>query len=128
MVANVPKRPIVPSQKRKLDATRDPSMCNTAQPFYLLTKSITGELYKSVKLNGSSNARSSVQPTVTDEVDEDVETAGPEMPLVMEDETENDKEGRFFGGGITSDTAEVLDFIDQQDQEATAVWEVDHDN
>ncbi|MCJ1251036.1 hypothetical protein MMC30_008267 [Trapelia coarctata] len=97
------KRPSVPSQKRKLDATRDPS-----------------EVYKSVKLNGNSNARSSGQSTVTDEVDEDDEAAGPEMPTDLEDEGENDEEGRFFGGGITSDTAEVLDFIDERDQEATA--------
>jgi len=89
---------------------------------------VTGEVYKSVKLNGNSNARSSGPPTVTDEVDEDDEAAGPEMPPEMEDETENDEEGRFFGGGITSDTAEVLDFIDERDEEATAVRNKDHDD
>ena len=39
----------------------------------------------------------------------------------MEDEGEADEEGRFFGGGITTDTAEVLDFIDERDLEVVAV-------
>ena len=43
------------------------------------------------------------------------------MPPDMDDEAEDDEEGRFFGGGITTDTAEVLDFIDERDQEAVAV-------
>ena len=86
---------------------------------------MTDEVYKSVKLNGNSNARSSGEPSVTDEVDEDDEVAGPEIPPDIEDDVENDEEGRFFGGGITSDTAEVLDFIDERDQEATAVRKAD---
>lgn len=32
-----------------------------------------------------------------------------------------DEEGRFFGGGISRDTAELLDFIEQRDDEEIAV-------
>ncbi|MCJ1396307.1 hypothetical protein MMC18_009196 [Xylographa bjoerkii] len=97
------KKPTIPSQKRKLNATKDPN-----------------EIYKSIKLNGKENARTNGQTTVEDELEDDEDVAGPEMPPDMEDEAENDDEGRFFGGGITTDTAEVLDFIDERDLEATA--------
>ena len=43
--------------------------------------------------------------------------AGPELPPDFEEEIADDEEGRFFGGGITSDTAEVLNFIDGRDNE-----------
>jgi beta-catenin-like protein 1 len=57
---------------------------------------------------------------VEDDPEEDDDAvAGPEMPPELED-AENDEEGRFFGGGINADTAEVLDFIDERDQEITA--------
>ena len=39
----------------------------------------------------------------------------------MEEEEADDQEGRFFGGGINRDTAEVLSFIDGRDQEGTTV-------
>lgn len=43
--------------------------------------------------------------------------AGPEMPPEEEGSLPDDEEGRFFGGGITSDTADVLDFIDERDKD-----------
>ena len=58
--------------------------------------------------------------TVEDgEDDEDME-AGPEMPP-EEDEEEGpeDEEGRFFGGGITRNTKDVLDFMEEQDKDET---------
>lgn len=51
-----------------------------------------------------------------DEEDADV-VAGPELPSDQDEEVVDDDEGRFFGGGITNDTAEVLDFIDEQDKD-----------
>lgn len=42
--------------------------------------------------------------------------AGPALPPDESEETIDDEEGRFFGGGITSDTADVLNFIDERDQ------------
>ena len=47
----------------------------------------------------------------TDDAEEDGE-AGPELP--PDDDDADDEEGRFFGGGITADTADVLDFIDER--------------
>ena len=55
------------------------------------------------------------------EEEEDDGIAGPELPPDQEAEAPDDEEGRFFGGGITSDTAEVLDFIDGRDGEDTGV-------
>ena len=46
--------------------------------------------------------------------DEDME-AGPELPPDDEEVGPQDEEGRFFGGGITRNTASVLDFMDEQD-------------
>lgn len=51
---------------------------------------------------------------VDTEEDEDVK-AGPQMPPNEEPEGPDDEEGRFFGGGITRDTADVLDFMEEQD-------------
>ena len=65
--------------------------------------------------------KSNGQTTVEDEAEDEDVAAGPEMPADLEEELENDEEGRFFGGGITTDTAEVLDFIDQREQEVTTV-------
>ncbi|MCJ1438717.1 hypothetical protein MMC27_008107 [Xylographa pallens] len=97
------KRPTIPSQKRKLNATKDPN-----------------EIYKSIKLNSKADARTNGQTTVEDDPEEEDDVAGPELPSDMEAGVENDEEGRFFGGGITADTAEVLDFIDERDLEAVA--------
>jgi len=52
---------------------------------------------------------------VEDEEDMNDVEAGPEMP--PEDaQVPDDEDGRFFGGGINNDTAEVLDFIDERDK------------
>ena len=39
------------------------------------------------------------------------------MPIEEEDAGPEDEEGRFFGGGITSNTKNVLDFMDEQDKD-----------
>lgn len=51
-----------------------------------------------------------------DDEDDDV-AAGPELPPDLEEEALDDEEGRFFGGGITADTAEVLDFIEGREKD-----------
>lgn len=59
---------------------------------------------------------------VEDEVDDDGE-AGPEMPPDFGDEdVPDDEEGRFFGGGMEPKTAQAMQYIDQQEEEETAVW------
>lgn len=82
------------------------------------------EMYtKSAKLsNGTSSRTNGRSSTVEDEPDlEDVD-AGPEMP--PEDDVPDDEEGRFFGGGITSEEKEVLDFIDSREGEEAEGEEV----
>ena len=54
--------------------------------------------------------------SVQDEADDDVE-AGPELPPDDEEEGAGDEEGRFFGGGISSDTAEILNYVDTQQKD-----------
>lgn len=61
-----------------------------------------------------TNGKASVED---EQDDEDIE-AGPEMPPA-EDKGPDDEEGRFFGGGITRDTADVLDFMEEQDKGAS---------
>ena len=53
--------------------------------------------------------------------DDDDTEAGPALPPDEADEDPNDEEGRFFGGGITTHTADILDFIDERDQDDEAV-------
>lgn len=50
--------------------------------------------------------------------------AGPALPSDEVEETIDDEEGRFFGGGITSDTADALNFIDERDKGDDAVWAI----
>ena len=62
-----------------------------------------------MKTNGSATVED-------DDENGDIE-AGPAMPIDEEDAGPEDEEGRFFGGGITSNTKDVLDFMDEQDKD-----------
>ncbi|KAH7003843.1 Catenin-beta-like protein [Fusarium venenatum] len=89
------------SGKRKLDPMRDPN-----------------EIYKSAKLNGSGSNRHAQVDDAQDE-DEDME-AGPAAPPPEEEDfgpelPPDDDEGRFFGGGITKQESEILDYVDEAD-------------
>ncbi|KAF4461841.1 nuclear associated [Fusarium albosuccineum] len=87
--------------KRKLDPIRDPN-----------------EIYKSAKLSAdSSNRHTRVDDAPQDDDDTeagpapppaDDEDFGPELPP-------DDDEGRFFGGGITKQESEILDYVDEAD-------------
>lgn len=55
---------------------------------------------------------------VEDEIDDG--EAGPELPPDLED-VPDDEEGRFFGGGMEHKTAQAMEYIDEQEDEA-AVW------
>ncbi|KAI6984061.1 DUF1716-domain-containing protein [Hortaea werneckii] len=82
------------------------------------------QAYKSAKLgdnaspNGSHANGASVEDAADD--DDDIE-AGPELPP---DEDE-DEEGRFFGGGVTKDTADALEYIDEQEGDSYTEEKVD---
>ncbi|WYZ41948.1 hypothetical protein EsH8_V_000843 [Colletotrichum jinshuiense] len=102
--------------KRKLDAVRDPN-----------------EIYKSARLSAadatSRHAGAEDAADVNDDDDvaagpifqpEDGETDeyGPEMPP-------DDEEGRFFGGGITKQESEILDYVDGRGEETAAPEKID---
>ncbi|KAK4063070.1 hypothetical protein Trihar35433_8865 [Trichoderma harzianum] len=82
--------------KRKLDQPiRDPN-----------------EIYKATKLTDrTTNRHAQVEDDVENPADDD--DFGPELP--PEDDVGDDEEGRFFGGGITKQESEILDFVDKAD-------------
>ncbi|KAB8240208.1 beta and beta-prime subunits of DNA dependent RNA-polymerase [Aspergillus flavus] len=88
------------SAKRKLDATTDPN-----------------ELYKAAKLDVNGDVKSKgKEPMVEDENDDDGE-AGPELPPDFDaEDIPDDEEGRFFGGGMERQTAQAMQYIDQQEE------------
>lgn len=53
---------------------------------------------------------------VEDEADEG--EAGPELPPDFEEDIPDDEEGRFFGGGMEQKTAQAMEYIDQNEEEA----------
>lgn len=76
---------------------------------------LTDEVYKSTKLSTNGDVKTNGRAVEDDQIDQDEILAGPEMPPEDEEEPD-DEEGRFFGGGITRDTKDVLDFIDERDK------------
>ena len=92
------KKPAIPNNKRKLEATRDPN-----------------EIYKSAKLAPNGHAKGNGK-AVSIEDEEDIE-AGPSAPPDDDDygpDIPDDDEGRFFGGGVTQEENEVLDYMEEQ--------------
>lgn len=94
---------------------------NILKNIWVLTLNIE-EAYKAAKVDSSDDAKNGGQATVEDEeVDEDGE-AGPELPPDFDQEdVPDDEEGRFFGGGITGNTAAAMDYIEKQEDQDTAV-------
>ncbi|KAI1029876.1 hypothetical protein LB503_008349 [Fusarium chuoi] len=89
------------SGKRKLDPIRDPN-----------------EIYKSAKINANGSNRHAQVNDAQDE-DEDME-AGPAPPPADDEDfgpelPPDDDEGRFFGGGITKQESEILDYVEEAD-------------
>ncbi|KAI0121019.1 Catenin-beta-like protein [Xylariales sp. AK1849] len=94
----------VTSNKRKLEPLRDPN-----------------QIYKSARTNGSSSRHAHVD----DETQEEDIDAGPALPPDNEEaegdygpedeEPDDDEEGRFFGGGISLQQREILDYVDDAD-------------
>ncbi|KAL4930508.1 DNA-directed RNA polymerase II core subunit RPB2 [Aspergillus undulatus] len=94
------KKPLsAASTKRKLDAT-DPN-----------------ELYKAAKLQANGDVKSKGKAPMVEDEEEDDGLAGPELPPDFEDEDiPDDEEGRFFGGGMERETAQAMNYIDEQDK------------
>jgi beta-catenin-like protein 1 len=57
---------------------------------------------------------------IEDEADDG--EAGPELPPDFgEEDVPDDEEGRFFGGGMDRKTTQAMEYIDQQEEDETAV-------
>lgn len=93
------KKPTIPSNKRKLEVSKD---ANAA--------------YKATKIGTGGDVKTNGHTTVDDEDGQGNTEAGPELPP-EEDGLADDEDGRFFGGGVTKDTADVLDFIEERDKD-----------
>lgn len=78
-------------------------------------------MYKGTKLSANGDVKTNARATVGDEgEDDDDVVAGPELPPDEEGQLADDGDGgRFFGGGLTKDTVDVMDFIDEQDKDET---------
>ncbi|MCJ1362375.1 hypothetical protein MMC16_001478 [Acarospora aff. strigata] len=102
------KKPSFPDHKRKSESGRD-----------------SNEVYKSAKLSVNGDATHNRQVTVQEEDEPSI--AGPELPPAEEDgeDSNDDEEGRFFGGGITRDAAAIMDFIDERDKDDMAPEKID---
>jgi beta-catenin-like protein 1 len=75
------------------------------------------QAYKATKVSDTSSPHANGNASVEDapEDDDDDMEAGPSLP--PDDDEGDDDEGRFFGGGVTGETAQALDYLDQQDGE-----------
>lgn len=111
------------SAKRKLEPVKDPS---THPPHAIYTiaqladvNEIIDELYKAAKLETNGDVKSKGKaPAVEDEGEEESEFAGPELPPDFDQEdVPDDEEGRFFGGGMARQTAQAMEYLDQQEKE-----------
>ncbi|EPS30961.1 hypothetical protein PDE_05915 [Penicillium oxalicum 114-2] len=97
------KKPLATgSSKRKFEPVQDPN-----------------ELYKAAKLDSSGDVKSKGKAAMAeDEMDDEDGEAGPELPPDFEEDIPDDEEGRFFGGGMEQKTAEAMQYIDQNEDEA----------
>ncbi|KAG5948153.1 hypothetical protein E4U59_003484 [Claviceps monticola] len=91
------------SSKRKLDVIQDPN-----------------ELYKASKVKSTHDGHGNDDERM-DEREDDEQDFGPSMPPGSNDQDGidgDDEEGRFFGGGISKQESQILDFVDEAaDQE-----------
>jgi beta-catenin-like protein 1 len=104
-----------------------------ARPLQTIDHILSDEIYKAARLNGTSNSR---HARVEDEQtqDDDIE-AGPAAPpednddddygpaVPPDEEAGDDAEGRFFGGGISAQEREVLDYVDEAGGDITIAEE-----
>lgn len=80
-------------------------------------RAVTDELYKAAKLESNGDVKSKGKAPMVEDEEEDNGEAGPELPPDFEEDEPDDEEGRFFGGGMERQTADAMQYIDQQDAE-----------
>ena len=77
-------------------------------------RSSTNGSHDATTSNGSNGKAAFVQDEQSE--DEDDVEAGPTLPPEdVEDEDGDDEDGRFFGGGVTKQEREVIDYIDKNE-------------
>ena len=97
-----------------MDATPVSLGLRLLAPLYLCS---TDAVYKATKTSANGDVKTNARATVKDDVEL---VGGPEMPPEEEEPLpDDDDEGRFFGGGITKNTADVMDFIEEQGNDET---------
>lgn len=117
--AQISQRPSAPSNKRKLEINGRDAGELGLMILAGCTHFSLDAVYKATKITANGDVKSKLKATSEDvgEDDDDV-AAGPELPPDADEQLpEDDDEGRFFGGGLTKDTADVMDFIDEQDND-----------
>ena len=111
------KRPALPSAaKRKAPPTPTPN-----------------EIYKAAKVSANGDVKGKHHATVSNiqtengDDNDDEALAGPTLPPEDEEPAapEDDEEGRFFGSGVSRNTNDVLDYIDEQDSQDAGPEKVD---
>lgn len=84
------------------------------------------EIYKAAKHSQNGDVKGKEHKKAGLEEQDDDGTAGPELPSDEEEEGGPDEEeGRFFGGGVTRNTKDVLDFMEEQDGDQGAPEKID---
>lgn len=74
---------------------------------------VTDEIYKSSRLSTDGDPYRRARLENYQAEDEDEQDIGPELPPV--DDSSEDEEGRFFGGGISEKESQILDYVDDAD-------------
>ena len=80
-----------------------------------------------MKLSSNAHAKSNGKAAAVEEADDDTE-AGPAPPPDDEDygpDIPDDEEGRFFGGGVTQEENEILDYMEGQESADVAPEKID---
>jgi beta-catenin-like protein 1 len=75
------------------------------------------EFYKSAKLGANEDVKSKGKAPAVEDEEEESEFAGPELPPDFEEDVPDDEDGRFFGGGVARETAQAMEYLDEQDQD-----------
>lgn len=102
--------------------TKDPSSLPACECRLDWLLSPTDELYKAAKLEANADVKSKGKEPMVEDQEEDDGEAGPELPPDFDaEDIPDDEEGRFFGGGMERETAQAMNYIDEQDQGETTV-------
>lgn len=98
---------------------RAPSFCKLLLYQQLTYNFSLAEFYKAAKLGANGDVKNKGKSAAVED-EEDEGEAGPELPPDFEEDMPDDEEGRFFGGGMTKETSQAMEYLDQQDKDEVA--------